>query len=413
MNFIKKHYEKIILAVFLLIFILSLVWTIIVLNKSLDVTTEDLKLEKIPADYPVAKMDEYEISANFKGDKRWVATHVVDPEDKTKSYTDLLVPYPARRCDKCLKIIPLSAFFKGKCPLCQEKLEKPTEPPPPPSEFDRDKDGIPNADEQDLGMNPNDPEDAYLDMDEDGFSNLCEFMEKTNLKDPASFPNPSIKLFVKSIYRKNLPFKLEKVVQRGGEENKGKWEIQAKIGKTEKNMKLKFFKLGDVIDLDGDKYTIMDIIPKTVNKVDKNKRAVTEDASEIVIKKENNETITVSPDTIAQENNDRITLVDFFTKVKYITSKGKSFDFKMKGKNEVKFVVEDVNYKDKTITLKDEKDGKKYEVGPRSIFEEKRYMKPEEEFPVKTVPDMEMPPGAKPGMMPPEMMPPSKRTPQK
>ena len=48
MNFIKKHYEKIILAVFLLIFILSLIWTIIVLNKSLDVTTEDLKMENDP-----------------------------------------------------------------------------------------------------------------------------------------------------------------------------------------------------------------------------------------------------------------------------------------------------------------------------------------------------------------------------
>ena len=104
MNFIKKHYEKIILAVFLLIFILSLIWTIIVLNKSLDVTTEDLKMGKILADYPVAKMEEYEVSANFKKDKQWGPAYVVDPEDKTKSCMDLLVPYVAMRCSKCLKM---------------------------------------------------------------------------------------------------------------------------------------------------------------------------------------------------------------------------------------------------------------------------------------------------------------------
>lgn len=410
MNFIKKHYEKIILAIFLLIFILSLVWTIIILNKSLDVTTDDLKLGKIPADYKVAKMNEYEISANFKEDKLWAPTNVVDTEDKAKSYTDLLVPYPARRCDKCLKIIPLSAFFEEKCPLCQKKLEKPTEIKIN-TELDKDKDGIPNVDEQELGLNPGNPEDVYLDMDEDGFNNLCEFKEKTDLKDPASFPGPTIKLFVKSISRKNLPFKLERVVQRGGEENKNKWEIQAKIGKTENNMKLKFFRLGDVIDLNGDKYAIVDIISKTENKIDSKRVASTEDASEVVIKMEADEPITVSPGTIAKESKDKIIFVDFVTKDRYVTSKGESFEVKLKGKPIAKFIVKDVNYKDKIVTLKDEKEGKEYEVGPKSIFEEKKYMKPEDTDSFETVPKTEVPsekpPVARPGTMPPEeMMPP-------
>ncbi len=432
MNFIKKHYEKITLAVFLLIFILSLIWTIIVLTKSLDVTTEDLKMEKILADYPVAKMEEYEISANFKKDKPWEATHVVDLEDKTKSYMDLLVPYTATRCSKCLKIIPLSAFFNEKCPLCQEKLEKPMRVEVN-TKLDRDKDGIPDIDEQNLGLNPNNFEDAFLDMDEDGFNNLCEFNEKTDLKDPESFPNPSIKLFTKSIFRKSLPFKLEKVVPNGGEENKSKWEIRAKIGKTEKDMKLKFFKMGDPIELNGDKYTITDIIPKTVNKLDKNKRTVTEDASEVVVKKENEEPITVLPGTIAKENKDRITLVDFVTKENYVTSKGNSFEVKLKGKTVAKYTIEDVNYNNKTVTLKDEKDGKEYEVGPKSVFQEKKYMKSEEGedtvetdsnakkpsgmIPPKTKPSTKpemMPPGMMPpGMMPPGMMPPGGKTPSK
>jgi len=303
----------------------------------------------------------------------------------------LLVPYPARRCDKCLKIIPLSAFFEEKCPLCQEKL-KPTEIQLD-TELDKDKDGIPDLEELKLGLNPGNPEDAYLDMDNDGFNNLCEFGEKTDMKDPTSFPNPSIRLFVKSIFRKNLPFKLAEVIQKGGEENKDKWEIRAKIGKSEKSMKLKFFKLGAVLDLNGDKYTIIDIIPKTTTKkVDRNKRTITEDASEVVIKKENDEPITVSPGTIAKESKDRITVVDFVTKDEYVTSRGNSFDVKVNEKTTRKFTVENVDYNNRTITLKDEKENKEYEVGPISIFEEKKYMKPEGEKPVETVPVPEMPP---------------------
>ena len=51
MNFLKKHYEKIILAVFLLVFIVSLVLLIFALSKSMDITEAELSFPNKAPDY--------------------------------------------------------------------------------------------------------------------------------------------------------------------------------------------------------------------------------------------------------------------------------------------------------------------------------------------------------------------------
>jgi len=53
---------------------------------------------------------------------------------------------------------------------------------------DRDGDGIPNEWEELYGLDPDDPEDAVKDEDEDGFTNLEEFEEETDPTDKKDIP---------------------------------------------------------------------------------------------------------------------------------------------------------------------------------------------------------------------------------
>ncbi|MEC9081599.1 MAG: hypothetical protein VYE44_07455, partial [Verrucomicrobiota bacterium] len=51
---------------------------------------------------------------------------------------------------------------------------------------DADEDGLPNLWEDQYGFNPNDPNDAVLDPDQDGHNNLEEFLAGTKPDDTSS-----------------------------------------------------------------------------------------------------------------------------------------------------------------------------------------------------------------------------------
>jgi hypothetical protein len=52
--------------------------------------------------------------------------------------------------------------------------------PPDAAPLDRDGDGLPDAWEEFYGLDPTDPADASLDYDDDGRSNLREFLDQTD-----------------------------------------------------------------------------------------------------------------------------------------------------------------------------------------------------------------------------------------
>lgn len=92
-------------------------------------------------------------------------------------------------CVKCGKPIPYEAL---KCPFCLQDQPEIINP----DTIDTDQDGMPDKLELTLGLDPQNPADAYGDLDNDGFTNIEEYQAGTDLRDPASRPDPVVKLRV-------------------------------------------------------------------------------------------------------------------------------------------------------------------------------------------------------------------------
>lgn len=113
-----------------------------------------------------------------------------------------LVTVPETRvaCLDCRRPVPIEDFRARKqCSWC------PAIPPPPDISIDRDKDDMWDSWEKKYGLDPEDPNDANLDPDDDSFTNLEEFWSDTNPKDVNQCPLATV-LRVKKILA--APFRL-------------------------------------------------------------------------------------------------------------------------------------------------------------------------------------------------------------
>ncbi len=413
MNFLKKHYEKIILAISLLVFIFSLIWLIAVLSVSLNIKPEDLKLPYIRANYNPLKLADYEIANIFYSEHDW-ARQNADSEDKLSA--DLVLPYPAAPCGVCSKIIPYQSWEKEKCPNCGAKLQPPKIKKGPDEDgvtFDTDKDGIPDKVEKEFNLDPNNPTDAFTDLDEDGFNNLTEYKLKTKMNDAKSHPPAALRLYVSKIERRELNLKLQKVVKSG--DDKSKWEIQMYV-----KGKLKFYKIGNVIDYGpNDKFNIVDIVPKTVEVEDKKlKTLVSKDMTGIIIQREDDPPIEIQPEKKVFENKEKIFIIDSATGKEYTPNS--SGEFTVTGKNiqpETYVVDGAADAKNKKVKLKN-KEGMPFNLGDKTFIAQQEWDKkeipPPEENPENMMhPEgMPLPPGFTPGPQPPKQpKTPSKTTP--
>ena len=104
-------------------------------------------------------------------------------------------------CVKCAQPIPIDA---DNCPWCS--AEQPDENAAIDETWDSDGDGLPDEWEKKFSLDPFNADDATLDPDTDGFSNLEEFQGGTDPRDAKSHPPRFAFLRVRSISVEPFPF---------------------------------------------------------------------------------------------------------------------------------------------------------------------------------------------------------------
>lgn len=113
----------------------------------------------------------------------------------------LTVPETRVACLDCQRPVRIEDFrARKRCPWCNGV------PPPPDPNIDRDRDDIWDWWEEQHGLNPKDAQDAGLDSDDDGFTNLEEFRSDTDPRDAGTCPLASL-LRVEKVL--GAPFRLK------------------------------------------------------------------------------------------------------------------------------------------------------------------------------------------------------------
>ncbi len=103
--------------------------------------------------------------------------------------TILLTDPVGRVVDQATYSVSSEGLSEGRFPDGGEQIQFFVDGTTPESTnlTDQDQDGIPDQEERLLGLDPTNPNDAALEADEDGASNLLEHQTGTNSQDPTSF----------------------------------------------------------------------------------------------------------------------------------------------------------------------------------------------------------------------------------
>jgi len=385
-----KHYEKIILAAFLLIFISALIYLIMVFSKSTEINEDDLTLIRRSADYN-SKFDELgNESVKKDKDKKYaflkqldtqqVWTKTINKNTNSPVSTDLMDPIPAARCPKCKKIIPL-IYFKNndKCILCGAELHPTKKIKVDAGTEDKDGDLIPDMWESLHKMNPDSADDKMKDKDDDAYANYIEYSAdpQTNPDDSTSHPPLAWRLSLRGVKQTKIPLLLFNVMKNNSED-KTKWLVQIKIKDRRKRWKSVFVKLDADIKLGKNLYKIKDIIFEEKEKYNpKLKQPMRMNVSRIIIQNTVNDSdtpITVHMKQNVYENLVKIRLTDFFNEKRYTVKEGDTLvaGDDIVGREKYKIIARDGK---KSVTIKDvsndKKDGKEFIIRKKSILKQK------------------------------------------
>lgn len=273
MEFLKRHYEKLILAVLLLSFIASMAYLVKIVQETSQITLKKLQLPTREPDFHLqaSKPDDPKFARKilFEEGTTWDGSKPRKPG--AKYYSDLVTIFGVVRCghENCGKLIPIG-YLGHKCPFCKKELAEAPKDTGPKVVFgnatpdDPFGCGIPNSVKEKYGLSKEDPHNVLDDLDNDGFSNLYEYKAKTVLNDPRSRPPLWQRLLVQKIESVMLPFMLMKI-NTNNSEDQTKWDIQVNRTDTGKST---FTSLNDVLKIDGRDYRIskvkLDQIKKTV-----------------------------------------------------------------------------------------------------------------------------------------------------
>ena len=200
-----KHYDKVVLGVAAVAFIVSIVFFIT--TKSATEKRQEAFRNRLET-FRIANPDVEDISGDIIATSnlfsRLEKPHIVSQAAMHGS-SGFFVPETRVWCAKSDCHAPISPKDKV-CPVCG--TDQPGEPKPDIN-ADTDGDGIPDMWERKYGFNPLDNSDATADPDDDGFDNLSEYLAGTNPTDPKSHPDVLTMLRLESIEATPLPIRFQ------------------------------------------------------------------------------------------------------------------------------------------------------------------------------------------------------------
>ncbi len=286
MAFLVRHYEKLVLGFLLLAVLGWSYWRLDSINQG------GLDMQEMRQRMGTGPVDSSPMSAltadNFLGLKAFVGTDIMwQPKGDTSQGTLFdAARYISCANPACAHILP---FAVNVCPYCKAEQGPEETQVAESAEMDSDGDGLPDAYENKYKfLDRNNPGDANLDEDNDGFTNVEEFQAGTNPADPVAHPPFAAKLrFVKAA-RSPLPVTVEKITRNGNDVKA--WQIQFSVLENGRRVS-RFARVGETVG----GFAIVEVQPKMLERIDpKVKTTYQEDVSEVIMRRGQEETIVLT-----------------------------------------------------------------------------------------------------------------------
>lgn len=203
-GFLAAHYEWLVLGVGLAVLGVGIAFYVAAFGEDPDAAAADeiAKIDRMkPAETGVVPLD----MSGLQSASSLIRKPVLLAEISNEQLESFLASERRVLC-KCGKAIPGDTKAVPACPYCGEKQQQEKK-----VVLDTDGDGLPDEWEIRYGLNINDASDANSDLDGDEFTNLEEYVAKTDPKDPKDHPDYLDSLqIVLPLKETSLPFVLRK-----------------------------------------------------------------------------------------------------------------------------------------------------------------------------------------------------------
>ena len=341
MDILKKHYEKLILLLLLLIFIGLMFHVLSIVKQTGEIQDHHLRIPTREPDHVTQDPN----NETFDVEKIFQETSLswVNPGPRSKSdsgiYTDLAYVFKIVKCPFCGKLIPRQYREEMQvCPFCRNEEIKGANFAKPPADIIIP--AIPEEIRQEYGLSSNDPDSDFYDLDGDGFSNVYEYMLQTDMGDARNHPPLWHRLRVIEVGRIALPVKLVSVNTMDSDDPK-QWELR-----IDANGMSSFYMIGTELEIDGHFFTIAGVERKASAEPDR-KDQFTMDLKEV----NGDRKLQLAVGGVLRSFSDKAVLQDVSSKRQYTVVVGDSVNVGDRRTGTETYRVKEFDVKEGTVLL--------------------------------------------------------------